>query len=82
MDKGKYHLECLECGKTVLDEYTNTCPDGHDSLLRTEYKAKRIRKLAGRGMFNYIEWLPVEEALPLNSGPITYKTRSWEKNWA
>ncbi|MHC1600467.1 MAG: cysteate synthase [Candidatus Methanospirareceae archaeon] len=79
MDKEKYHLKCLECGKTVLDEYTNTCPDGHDSLLRTEYKAKRIRKLAGRGMFNYIGWLPIEEALPVNSGPIAYKSEELGK---
>lgn len=70
----KYILECLECGRTVSDRYTNTCPEGHDSLLRTKYKAKKIRKLSGKGMFNYIDWLPVEADLSTNASPITYKS--------
>lgn len=70
----KYILRCLECGKTVSDSYTNICPEGHDSLLRTIYSRKRIRKLSGRGMFNYMDWLPVEEALPTSASPITYRS--------
>lgn len=74
MENEKYHLECFECGKVVADRYTNTCPEGHDSLLRTVYSRKRIRKLSGHGMFNYIDWLPVEAALPTNASPITYRS--------
>ncbi len=74
MENEKYHLECFECGKVVADGYTNACPEGHDSLLRTEYKAKRLRKLSGQGMFNYIDWLPVEEALPTSASPITCRS--------
>ncbi|MDI6886807.1 MAG: cysteate synthase, partial [archaeon] len=74
MEEAKYHLECLECRKVITDRYTNTCPEGHDSLLRTVYKRKRIGKLSGKGMFNYIDWLPVEEMLPVNTNPITYKS--------
>ncbi len=73
---GKYQLVCLECGRTLTDSYTNRCPEGHESLLRTVY-TKRLRKLTGRGIFNYIDWLPVEEALPLNSCPITYKSEDF-----
>ena len=76
----KYQLRCLECGKPILDRYTNTCPRGHDALLRTAYKRKQVRKLSGRGLFNYLDWLPVEEALPLpavasaGSSPVAYKS--------
>lgn len=74
MKNAKYHLECFEGGEVITDRYTNTCPEGHDSLLRTVYKRKRIRRLSGWGMFNYIDWLPVEETLPINVSPITYKS--------
>ncbi len=79
MQNAKYQLRCLECGKTITDRYTNTCPEGHDSLLRTVYKRKRIRRLSGKGMFDYIDWLPVEEALSINACPITYKSADFGK---
>ena len=79
MQNVKYHLRCLECGKTIQDRYTNTCPEGHNSLLRTVYKTKRIRKRSGEGMFNYIDWLPVEETLPINASPVTYKSEGFGK---
>jgi len=79
MQNVKYHLRCLECGKTIQDRYTNTCPEGHDSLLRTVYKTKRIRKRSGEGMFNYIDWLPVEETLPINASPVIYKSEGFGK---
>jgi cysteate synthase len=75
MGTEKYHLRCVEGGEVVItDSYTNTCPEGHDSLLRTVYSRKQLRKLSGQGMFNYIDWLPVEAALPTNASPITYKS--------
>ena len=74
MGTKKYHLKCADGGEVVTDRYTNTCPEGHDSLLRTVYSRKQIRKLSGQGMFNYMDWLPVEVALPTNARPITYKS--------
>ena len=59
MKPADYHLECLECGSTITDRYTNICPHGHDSLLRTVYKRKQIRQLPETGIFKYIDWLPV-----------------------
>ncbi|RZN37263.1 MAG: cysteate synthase [Methanophagales archaeon ANME-1-THS] len=79
MNEAKYHLECLECRHVIADSYTNTCPEGHDSLLRTVYKSKRIRKRSGQGMFNYIDWLPVEATVPVNTNPITYKSEELGK---
>ena len=79
MKDAKYHMECLECRKAIPDRYTNTCPEGHDSLLRTVYKRKRIVKLSGKGMFDYVDWLPVEEILPVNTNPITYKSEEFGK---
>jgi cysteate synthase len=77
MKNAKYHLRCLECGQSIPDRYTNTCPEGHDSLLRTAYETKRITRLSGYGMFNYIDWLPVEEPLPINASPVTYKSEDF-----
>mgnify|MGYP002477175146 CR=1 FL=1 len=74
-----YCLECLECGRLISDKYTNICPAGHDSLLRAAYKRKRIRKQAGKGMFTYVDWLPVEVALTVNACPITYKSEGFGK---
>jgi cysteate synthase len=74
MGTEKYHLRCVDGGEVVTDSYTNTCPEGHDSLLRTVYSRKQIRKRSGQGMFNYIDWLPVEAVLPTKSSPITYKS--------
>ena len=79
MGNEKYHLECFGCGNAVADRYTNTCPEGHDSLLRTVYSRKQIRKLEGLGMFNYMDWLPVEEALPTSASPITYRSEGLGK---
>lgn len=76
----KYQLRCLGCGKAIPDRYTNICPEGHDSLLRTEYNySMQIRKLSGMGMFNYIDWLPVDAAMPIGASPITYKSEGLGK---
>lgn len=79
MKPADYHLECLECGSTITDRYTNICPHGHDSLLRTVYKRKQIRQLPETGIFKYIDWLPVADALPQTAGPITYKSEQLGK---
>ncbi|MBN1762070.1 MAG: cysteate synthase [Methanomicrobia archaeon] len=80
MGTEKYHLKCVEGGELVVtDGYTNTCPEGHDSLLRTVYSKKQIQKRSGQGMFNYIDWLPVDEAIPTSASPITYKSDGFGK---
>ncbi|MFZ2070463.1 MAG: cysteate synthase [Halobacteriota archaeon] len=78
-EPANYHLECLECGMAITDRYTNICPRGHRSLLRTVYKRKRIRQLAGNGIFRYRDWLPVDEALSITASPVTYKSEQFGK---
>jgi cysteate synthase len=77
MGADKYQLKCVAGGEVVVDRYTNTCPEGHDSLLRTVYSRKQIRRRSGLGMFNYIDWLPVDKAVPTNASPITYKSEAF-----
>ncbi|MBN1455005.1 MAG: cysteate synthase [Methanomicrobia archaeon] len=73
----KYQLKCVAGSEVVVDHYTNTCPEGHDSLLRTVYSRKQIQRRTGLGMFNYLDWLPVDEAVPTNASPITYKSEAF-----
>ncbi|MGC9444940.1 MAG: cysteate synthase [Candidatus Methanospirareceae archaeon] len=77
MGAEKYQLKCVAGGEVVVDRYTNTCPNGHDSLLRTVYRKKQIRRRSRLGMFNYLDWLPVDEAVPTNASPITYKSEAF-----
>lgn len=75
----KYVLRCVECGKVVKDECTDRCPLGHNSLLRTEYRAKQLTVRNLPGLFKYIDFLPVESHLPVDSGPVTYKSEGLSK---
>ncbi len=70
-----YHLSCLNCGKVVEDNYTNACSSGCDALLRTEY-GKRLYLKELPGIFKFMDWLPVEDHLPVDSAPITYKSKA------
>jgi cysteate synthase len=77
MGADKYQLRCVAGGEVVVDHYTNICPEGHDSLLRTVYSRKQIRRRSGLGMFKYIDWLPVDEAVPTTASPVTYKSEAF-----
>ena len=60
----KYQLRCLECGKAYPEnEYVTKCINRCDSLLRTEYKEKKLEVVEGcQGLWKYINWLPIREA--------------------
>lgn len=70
----KYLLRCLQCGSTFPDAFTNSCSHGHYSLIRTEYRKKQIETGPGSGMFRFSDWLPVEGTLPVDSGPVTFRS--------
>ena len=74
----KYTIKCLDCGKIFSqNEYVIKCPNGCDSLLRTEYKKKQITKRNLPGMWKYIDWLPVQDVdkkLLVDAGSTTYKS--------
>ncbi len=72
----KYSLRCVLGGERVSEHYTTTCPNGHTSLLRTEYAKKRldIKKLPG--IFRFSDWLPIHRTLSIDAGPICYKSEA------
>ncbi len=75
---GKFKLKCLKCGKEYAQEYRLTC-ENDNSLLRAEYYEKKLnlRKQPGVGRFH--SWLPVQEELTTDAGPITYKSEALAK---
>jgi len=79
----KYVVKCLECGTIFPPEkYVIKCTNDCDSLLRTEYKTKRITKRNLPGMWKYIDWLPVQNVdkkLLVNAGSISYKSEKLAK---
>jgi len=56
----KYHIKCIECGKTYSeDQYVTKCVNGCDSVLRTEYENKQLEVIEkNQGILKYINWLP------------------------
>jgi cysteate synthase len=72
---GKFTLKCLKCGTEYGQQYRLNC-ENDDSLLRAEYSEKRLdlRKQPGIGRFH--SWLPIQEELTTDAGPITYKSEA------
>ncbi|MGB9927743.1 MAG: cysteate synthase [Methanosarcina sp.] len=73
---GRFKLKCLKCGKEYGQEYRLTC-ENDNSLLRAEYfeKILQLRNQPGIGKFH--SWLPVQEELATDAGPITYKSEAF-----
>ena len=74
--KGKYTLRCVLGGEQVPEQYATTCPQGHTSLLRTEYRKKRLGIKKMPGIFRFCDWLPIHRTLPLDAGPVCYKSEA------
>jgi len=72
---GRFTLKCLKCGTEYGQQYRLAC-ENDDSLLRAEYSEKRLelRKQPGIGRFH--SWLPIQEELTTDAGPITYKSEA------
>ncbi len=75
---GKFKLKCLKCGREYGQEYRLTC-ENDDAFLRAEYLEKRLvlRNQPGIGRFH--SWLPVQEDLTTDAGPITYKSEAFAR---
>ncbi|MEB3231956.1 MAG: cysteate synthase [Leptolyngbyaceae bacterium] len=79
--KGKppdYRLRCLQCGASYsTDPFRLYCDSDHaPALLRTEYDSKSLAiKSHLPGIFQYIDWLPVERWLDTHGKPITYESK-------
>ena len=75
---GKFKLKCLKCGKEYGQEYRLTC-ENDNSLLRAEYYEKKLDLRNQPGIGRFHSWLPVQEELTTDSGPITYKSEAFAK---
>jgi len=75
---GKFKLKCLKCGREYGQEFRLTC-ENDDAFLRAEYFEKRLvlRNQPGIGRFH--SWLPVQEELTTDAGPITYKSEAFAR---
>lgn len=72
--KTKYLLRCPGCGQPFPDHYTLDCPSGCDALLQTVYAGDKLRPKNLPGIFRYSDWLPIEGYLPIDAGPVSYKS--------
>jgi len=70
----KYRLRCVGGGEVIPDISAQTCPNGHDSLVRTEYCRRRLHLAPYTGMFRYLCWLPVNRPLLPSGGAVTYQS--------
>lgn len=75
---GRFILKCLKCGREYGQEYRLTCEDD-DSLLRAEYFEKRLELRDQPGIGRFHSWLPIQEELTTEAGPITYKSEALAK---
>ncbi|WP_305066165.1 cysteate synthase [Methanoculleus sp.] len=75
----KYTLQCPGCGFPFEDRYTLDCPSGCSALIRTYYRQRQLDLKALPGIFRFIDWLPVEHALPIDAGPISYRSEAFAR---
>jgi len=72
---GKFKLKCLKCGKECDQQYKLAC-ENDDSLLRADYYEKRLELRNQPGIGRFHSWLPIQEELTTDAGPITYKSEA------
>ncbi len=71
-----YTLRCVLGGEEVPEHYTTSCPNGHASLLRSEYAKKRLELRKAPGIFRFGGWLPIRGTLPIDAGPVCYRSEA------
>lgn len=75
---GKFKLICLKCGREYGQEYRLTC-ENDGAFLRAEYFEKRLELRNQPGIGRFHSWLPVQEELTTDAGPITYKSEAFAR---
>jgi len=68
----KYNLVCTGCGTAYFDDRLNCETD--NALLRANYRSKRLDLKNVPGMGRFHDWLPVNDLITTDSGPVTYKS--------
>ncbi|HEY3360506.1 MAG TPA: cysteate synthase, partial [Methanosarcina sp.] len=72
---GRFKLKCLKCGREYGQEYRLTC-ENDDSFLRADYFEKRLELRNQPGIGRFHSWLPIQEEITTDAGPITYKSEA------
>lgn len=75
---GRFKLKCLKCGKEYGQEYRLTC-ENDNAFLRAEYFEKKLDLRNQPGMGRFHSWLPIQEELTTDAGPITYKSEAFAR---
>lgn len=72
LQESKYNLVCSGCNSAYFDERLKCKYD--NALLRTNYWKKIIELKYVHGLGRFHDWLPVNEIITSDSGPVTYKS--------
>ncbi len=70
--ESKYDLLCTGCSSIYFDDRLKCTRDS--GLLRTRYVKKQIALKNVPGIGRFHDWLPVQEIITSDSGPVTYKS--------
>jgi cysteate synthase len=71
---GEYLVRCI-CDGSVQPPYALGCPRDN-SLLRADYRARRLETTNLEGIWRYLSWLPVQGIIADAGGaPVTYRSR-------
>ena len=68
----KYNLVCTGCGTAYFDDRLKCETD--NALLRANYRSKRLELKNVPGMGRFHDWLPVNDLITTDSGPVTYRS--------
>ncbi len=74
--KHGFHLECTGCKKIYHSSRQLKCSQDA-SLLRTVYDTKKIHLKNSVGMGRFYDWLPIQNQLKTDAGPVTYKSEGF-----
>ena len=70
--KQKYDLICAGCKSIYNDDRLKCASDG--GLLRTNYSKKTLTLKDVPGMGKFHDWLPINEVMTTDSGPVTFRS--------
>lgn len=76
MTERNYTLYCVENGEEVDENYTLTCPHGHNGLLRARYRSRQLHVGPEKNEFRFKEWLPVTRTFDCRTGPVTFRSEA------
>lgn len=68
----KYELVCTGCSSVYLEDRLKC--DSDTALLRTNYSKKQLELKSVPGMGRFHDWLPVNDIIKTDSGPVTFKS--------